>query len=224
MFLSAAFIDAVAAGQWLPLVTAALLSPALAWLVAAKPNYAILLLATVRSRQALVIAVVGGTLLLVISVGLAPHWPEQWLATLTTSGQFAQPILLSGRFLILLALLRWRRPEARLILALAIVPQTFYWYETLPLMLVPATLRQSLALSLVSSCGFLIERGLLMQRFGMTRQEDSALLIALVYLPCVLLVLQRRNEGELPFWVRPIVTRYRSWRNHPPGASNSPTG
>ena len=50
----------------------------------------------------------------------------------------------------LLAILRWRRPEARLLIALACVPQSMLLYETVPLFLVPRTFRESALLVALS--------------------------------------------------------------------------
>jgi hypothetical protein len=45
------------------------------------------------------------------------------------------PVLRPGGWLLLLALIRWRTPEGRLLAALACVPQTGGLYDTLPLFL-----------------------------------------------------------------------------------------
>jgi hypothetical protein len=52
--------------------------------------------------------------------------------------------------LLLLALVRWRRPEARLLAALACVPQTSALNETLPLYLVARNRAQVAVLALLS--------------------------------------------------------------------------
>jgi hypothetical protein len=47
-----------------------------------------------------------------------------------------------GGFLLLLAFLRWRQPEARMLGLLALIPHTTSSYEQLPLLLIPQTKRR----------------------------------------------------------------------------------
>ena len=113
-----------------------------------------------------------------------------------------------GGLFVLLTLLRWRRPEARLILFLACVPQVGSWYELLPLFLVPVTMQESMALVISSSLGFL-----LYYQFGAGRseleinQQIGALMVAFGYLPAVIMVLRRPNEGELHPWLARLGER-----------------
>lgn len=202
IFLSSAFVIAVRASQWSPLMTAALCLPAAAWLLAAKPNLGLTLIAYTRSTTAIKVAVIGGAVLLLASIALLPRWPAYWIANVRSVDQFTIPITRGGGIFVLLALLRWRRPEARLIVALACVPQTVYWYEALPLLLVPATFRESLILSLTSSCGFLLERQLVGFQANVPFRDVGTLMIAFVYLPATLMVLLRPNTGERPDWLR----------------------
>jgi hypothetical protein len=55
---------------------------------------------------------------------------------------------LPGGFLLALAALRWRRPEARLLLAIAIAPQTIVPYDLVPLAVVPESRREVLLMAL----------------------------------------------------------------------------
>ena len=136
-----------------------------------------------------------------------PAWPKWWLASLHARTEMTPRVLGKG-FLIVLAVLRWRRPEARLLIALALIPQTPNWYEALPLHLIPATYRQSLAYSLVSSLGYVIAGC----SFGTIRRAPTSdvgsMMVAFAYLPALALVLRRKNEGELPA----VVTWMRSLR------------
>ncbi len=212
IFLSSAFVIAAAAGQWSPLLTAALCIPSLAWVVAAKPNIGLALLASTTSQRALKTAVLGTAVLLVISLMLLPDWPVHWFNALKTTGYMNAPIALPGGVFVLLALLRWRRPEARLIIALACVPQTNSWYEALPLMLVPFTFRETLTMSLVSSLGFLFEWAFVTAHGDVAvNRVVGILMVAFVYLPATLLVLLRSNEGESPAFLS--FLRRRSLQN-----------
>lgn len=201
LFLSASFVVAAKAAQWSPLIAAGFCLPAVAWVFACKPNIGMAALAAMPSRSAVRTAIVGGVVLSAISFALLPSWPADWLAALRSAGHMSAPITWPGGVLVLLALLRWRRPEARLIVTMACVPQTPNWYEALPILLVPATLFQSLVLSLISSLGFLYEW--LLYRPNATYVDIEPLMIALVYLPATLMVLRRRNEGDVPQW--PVI-------------------
>ena len=199
LFLSVAFVISVRRVQWAPLLTAGMHLPSLAWLWIAKPNIGLALLLAFRSRKTMVVAVAGGLLLLAVSLLILPRWPVEWLAAVGTAHHTEAPIAQPGGFLVLLALLRWRRWEARLIVALACVPQSLFWYDTLPLLLVARTFRESLILSLVSSLGFVLDL-LFLQDLEIQAYYDrfGALLIAVAYLPATLLVLLRPNEGTVP--------------------------
>jgi len=105
-----------------------------------------------------------------------------------------------GGPVLLLALLRWRRPEARLLLALAIVPQSILFYDQLLLWLVPATMRQSVLLSLLSVLALILgERGF---PAGAGHAEVTAayapMIMALLFLPCLIMVLRRPNVSDEP--------------------------
>jgi hypothetical protein len=56
----------------------------------------------------------------------------------------------AGGFVALLGLFRWRRPEARLLVALACVPQTMLLYEALPPFLIPRTIGEVVVLLVAS--------------------------------------------------------------------------
>jgi hypothetical protein len=201
MFGSAAFIFAAGSAQWSPLFTAALGIPLLAATFAAKPTIG-LALALSGSSRVQKNALVGGIVLLLASLLLLPGWPAEWLANVQKAKHIAPPLLRFGGVFILLSLSRWKRPEARLIVALACVPQTGAWYEALPLFLVPATYYETMLLAVTSSLGFLLyyPRMDLVSEIRVN-QDVGALIVALVYLPATIMVLRRPNEGRLPPWL-----------------------
>jgi hypothetical protein len=80
-------------------------------------------------------AVAGAVALLVLSLLIVPGWPAEWLAALHRTNHIA-PVLKPWGWVLLLAAIRWRTPEGRLLLALACIPQTTSLYESLPLFLV----------------------------------------------------------------------------------------
>jgi hypothetical protein len=110
----------------------------------------------------------------------------------------------------ILLLLRWRRPEARLVLALACVPQTPLLYGTVPLFVVPSTIVEGGVLWLGSWLAALWlsiggPYGSRLDRFTVSATAIGWLL----YLPCVLMVLRRPNEGYAPAWLESRLSRWR---------------
>jgi hypothetical protein len=141
----------------------------------------------------------GGLALLLISLAFFPGWPKSWLGRLHYTTYLRAPIVELGGVAILLVLLRWRRPEARLIALLACVPQVGSWYEALPVLLVPSTLNEAMVLASLSSLGWLAEDHLLTAPTEIeVNQQLRALVVAFVYLPAVIMVLRRPNESEAP--------------------------
>lgn len=205
MFGSAAFLVAAGAAQWSPLFTAAIGIPVLGVFFAAKPTIG-LALGVTGDWQLQKFALIGGVMLSIVSLLVFPRWPFVWLGQLHYATQMAPPLVRGGGIFILLALLRWRRPEARLIVALACVPQVGSWYEMLPLFLVPATSRETMIFASVSSLGFVLQDHVVTTTSEVEyNQQAAALIVALGYLPAVLMVLLRPNQGEIPWWLKRIV-------------------
>ncbi|MEO8193394.1 MAG: hypothetical protein ABI681_06055 [Gemmatimonadales bacterium] len=208
VFLSSAFVIAARRGQWSPLLTAAYSLPWLAWTLPAKPNIGLAVFASFSSKRMVKVAVFGGGLLCLVSLALLPTWPRDWLSHLNEARHTAAPIMQRGGFLVLLALLRWRRPEARMLVALACIPQSMYWYDILPLFLIPATFRESLVLALVSSTGLIFEGFLLDDSNLLTLYRDfNSLIVAVAYLPATIMVLRRPNVGAIPFLRKKLPER-----------------
>jgi hypothetical protein len=135
--LSPPALEAVLLGQWSPWLTAAVGIPWLGFIWAAKPPVGLALFAGWPSRAALY----GGIAVVILSFVLLPHWPTMWLDAVQSSGQYRAPVQRFGGFVLLLAWLRWRKPEARMLGVLALIPHTTSVYELLPLFLVPQTKR-----------------------------------------------------------------------------------
>lgn len=117
--LSAGFFADMANGQWPVVLLAGIAVPSLAVLWGCKPSVGLALFAGWPSR--LTVAV--GIIMAVISIAILPRWPLDWLHNLAGAPHVA-PILRPGGFLLLLAFLRWRSPEARVLGVLALVPHT----------------------------------------------------------------------------------------------------
>ena len=134
--VSGAFLFAMRNGQVTPLIVAACLIPRLGFLLVVKPNMGLALWLTRPNRQ----AVVGGAVVLLLSLLVLPTWPLDWIHNVRSQGQHLQPPLMRPfGFLLLLAALRWRTLEGRLILFLSVVPQNSLPHELVPLALIPAS-------------------------------------------------------------------------------------
>jgi hypothetical protein len=218
LLFSGPFLMAVLMGQWSILLTAAFLLPAFAWLYVVKPSMgAGLWLARPTWRAAAM-----GAALILASL-LADHdWPSRWLANLAALPRHRPPILEPGGVLLLLALLRWRLPEARLLVALSCVPQLLYFYDQLPLMLVARTARESMLLSVLSLLGLTAVWALTPD--GVRPAFRAApWVLATIHLPCLVIVLRRRNE--LP--VQPataLLGRLRDWLATRRSPGDDPSG
>lgn len=193
LFSASAIIGGVG-GQWSPLLTAGVAVPWLSALWVCKPGIGLALWCGYPRRQ----AVIGGLALVVLSLLVMPAWPRDWLGVLG-SPVHAPPLLRPGGFLMLAALLRWRRPEGRLLVALCCLPYVTTLYETLPLFLVPANRYQAyllLALSYVAAVvqAWLVPSGSLLQQVV----GRWPVLLVCLYLPAVVMVLLRPNQAPRP--------------------------
>jgi hypothetical protein len=201
MFVSMAFASSVQLAQWNILTTAMLFLPWLAVFTAVKPQSALPILITSPSRTSIVAALIGGAVLFAASLLLLPGWPVEWWHILRGGQQMVAPVKRLGGVVVLLALVRWRRPEVWLIVLTAITPQSWAWYNVLVLLAIPATYREAAALSLASSFGALAV-GLSAQNW-ISPERDwvwGAAMMAFAYLPATIVVLRRPNVHETPSW------------------------
>jgi hypothetical protein len=203
LFISEAFLSSARLGQWSILLTAALFLPWLAIFAIAKPQSSIPVLAGSTSRRPIAFAIAGGVVLLAISTVLQPHWIAEWFAGVRNARHMEPPITRFAGFLVLLVLLRWRRPESWLVLSLACLPQSWGWYGTLPLFTVPATFGQAVFLAGVAVVGGNVAAMVIPAHptaNGFYYWAGSVVMIT-IYLPSVILILRRPNEGPLPAWM-----------------------
>ena len=188
MFASAPFVQACILGQWSPLLTAAALLPVLQFAAAAKPTIGLVAWLHRPSWKGAAIAAV----LVAVSLVILPTWPRDWLAAASTTGRYRGPATtLIGCFL-LLGILRWRRREGRLFVALSLVPQLPVFYDTLPLWLIPSTWVRSALLAAASWVGYLIW---FPSRASPLQNEIAApLAVATIWAPALLLLLLLPRE------------------------------
>jgi len=181
---------ALQTSQWSPLMTAAALLPSFGWVLIAKPTIGLAFFtAYPRWKTA-----VGCALLLILSFVVWPGWLPAWLATFDSAPHIVAPVMRPGGFLVLLALLKWRRPEARLLAALACIPHTTVPYETIPLFLIPQTWLQSFALWVCAVLSY-VAQAYTGPYFTQLEYWTSGakFIVLLMYLPCTAMVLSRPN-------------------------------
>jgi hypothetical protein len=195
---SAPFLYAATSGQIVPLVVAAMLVPSLGWLAPMKFTLAGAGFAYNLSLRYLALA--AGVV--IVSILLWPWWPVQWFHELhdTVPGTYYHvPVLLSGGFLLLGAVLRWRAPDARLLVVMACLPQTMFYYDQLPLLVISRTRRQALAMALGSWAAPLI--AILLHPSSADRTVlfgwNAPIILACYYFPCLAIVLFRPNPAAL---------------------------
>ena len=142
---SAPLWAAVAQVQWTPLLVSLWIWPVLLPLALLKPNSGVAL----ASKQITKKGLIGVLLIILISIILLPSWPLSWIES-AKHGRHLIPILFGPGPLLIFAAFRWRNPEARLLLLLAFMPQTLYFYDQLALLLTAKNLRQQLIIVIAS--------------------------------------------------------------------------
>jgi len=205
VFASVPYLTAAVLGQLTPLIVAAGFIPALQWVYAAKPTIAAALFAARPSLRGAALAV----LLLLVSLILLPHWPVDWLHALAHTPHHRAAVMRPFGFLVLLALLRWRTPEGRLVAMLACVPQVFFFYDQLPLMLTARTGRQLSLLVVATWTAWAITWTTCTHKPACVEFAEP-LILPFLYLPALVLVLRRPNEGTMPPWVDRLTQRIAS--------------
>jgi hypothetical protein len=162
--------------------------------------------------------VVAGAVLIAVSFLLQPHWVQDWLAALDSpnvapgfhSGHYAI-VQFPGGILVLTALARWRRPEARLLVALACVPQTLLPYEAVLLFLIPRGWLECAAMLVLSYVMFFVAIRGGSTTFAVRTLTLGPAVTWTMYLPATLMVLRRANEGAIPDWLEQRFENWPAW-------------
>jgi len=198
-FLSVSFVVNVELVQWSSLMAAAAMMPALSWLACAKPNIGVAIAAATPRIRTLVIMATVSALLVAISFIVLPSWFDQWLENVRAAPHFRASVTRPGGFLLLLGLLRWRRPEARFFCALACTPLTPTFYDPVLLYVVTRTTREALTLSVGSVVLYFViaisNPTPIISIWGEVLAKAS---IWVIYVPCLVMILRRPNEGDVP--------------------------
>jgi hypothetical protein len=208
--LSASVISVMDSVQWSPLLAAATVIAPLGVVFAAKPTIGLAMFAARPSRWALV----GGIAVTAVAFFVQPHWVAEWRVALRDRVGISAFVLQPGGAVALLCLLRWRRPEARMLAVLVCVPMTPVLYECVPLLLIPRRWWEAAVLvvaSYVVAFWMVIDPLTDLSSYA-RNMASSAHVIAVVLIPlATLLVLLRPNEGTIPRWLEQRVGHWPTW-------------
>jgi hypothetical protein len=195
MFCSMPYLWAANAGQISPIMTASALLPWLGFIAPIKPQIGVAALSYKPNRIALIgsIAFIGLTLI------AGPAWPKEWMDILPqrVANVYRSPVTVMGGPILLIALARWKRADARLLLVMSLVPQNMLFYDQLLLWLIPKTRNELMILGTLSLIAPLVAS------IGMGSSPDIAevnrryapAILWLIYVPCLVMVLRRKNEA-----------------------------
>jgi hypothetical protein len=154
ILLSASFRSSVSLVQVAPFLACAVMAPRGWWSFAAavKPNVAAAAWATADDRVKALRFLIAPAVLAAVSLVLWPGWPLEWLEAVRVGGTANRPlVMVPGGWLLLLAAVAWRRPEARWLLAMALIPTNPKVYDALPLLvLLPRSHKGALVWALLS--------------------------------------------------------------------------
>ena len=216
LLVTEAFVSACRLGQWSMILTASLFIPILGVLSVVKPQASLPVLLANESRRIYLIALAGAAVLLVMSFLLQPAWVASWIHNVRNASPLDARVTSAAGVLILLVLVRWRRPEAWLIASLACMPQSVGWYGTLPLLTVPRSIGESLILAATSGLGAYVGGFVMPQETSLDGifRWTGELIVVTVYLPAVIMVLRRPNDAEPPPWLSFVIARWRGRSSH----------
>jgi hypothetical protein len=216
---------AISIAQFSPYFFAGALVPGWQVLAAAKPTLGLIVWCYRPSWWPFV----GAALLGTVSFVILPTWVQEWRSQLTGVGWYlpAAAIWRGGGPLLLLAAFRWRRPEARLLLALAFVPHNFAWYDQLLVFLVAERPREVWSLFVLSWVAAFGSAYALFDLGYIHRPDPFSLFriptVLLLYLPALWMVMRRPNEGSIPSWLELRIAELPRWvRGDPRTQSTDP--
>ena len=204
MFLSVSFFAAAQFAQSTPLILALALVPALRGLTLLKPNLGVALFAWRPAWRTIIVAAA----IFGVSILFWPEWPRRWLISVRSSPAHHAPALTGIGAVALLSILRWRRPEGRLLFAMTVIPHGLYFYDELPLWLVATSRRQALVLSFCSWLGWFLWNA---TSPGPAIADSSVWSVASIYVPALIILLRRPNEGLVPAWLERLLAPLPGW-------------
>ena len=218
VLLSASMLDAVRTAQLSPLLTAGVLLTSVSFVFPLKPHTGLALVVAGARPRAIAIAAITGVSLAAIAFSVQPDWVSQWLHALRQTIHFRAPVFALGGPLLLLAVLRWRRLDARVLLACVCVPHTPTVYDVLPLALAVRTFREGFVFAVLTHAALFLQLARVTTESNGTAPSNAANILNLVvYLPVLTAILLRPNEGPAPAWLEPIIARTPAWLRGRPG-------
>jgi hypothetical protein len=186
VFLCYPYWAAMITAQWTPLLAASACFPLLLPLTVAKPHIGLPVALTNLSQR----GVVGLLAVLALSFLMMPSWLWQWIPQLGGYQHFF-PVLVVPGFLLLLAGLRYRDQDSRLLLLASLVPQRWF-YDPMILFLIPKTRRE-----LIFTLGFSWLLGVWRWYHNPQSMNQVGLWSVLgLYLPMLAVVLLREAKTE----------------------------
>ena len=199
LFASYSFLSAVSLAQWTPLLAVSVLVPAVGFFAAAKPNVGLAVLAGTRNLRALATTLAGCIGVTMVSLIAVPSWPAAWIeATRHAPANVPMVTLLPLGPLLLLSLLRWRRPEARMLAALALTPQNPVPHGSVLMFAAPWRWWEACGLAALSWAvvPLVYRSGVDTTTYSGFAKAMGPATVTLVYLPMVIAVLRRPNRAE----------------------------
>lgn len=196
LLLSAAFIISTSRTQWAPMLLAAAWMPVFGFLATTKPNVGLSSLAAHGRRRDLIVSLVGCTVITLVCFVVRPSWFASWRDAIETAPhiQAAVTVLPFGPVLALAAL-RWRRPEARVMLAFVVIPHTPGIYDLLILFYACRSSRESMVLALLTQA---LYWGIVLfgsfSTFDAYAEGVGRAAVIVVYLPVLAAILARPNQ------------------------------
>ena len=182
---------AAALMQWSPLMVAAARFDLLVVIAICKPNIGLAVLAYRPTKRRLILV---GVAVLASLVVANPVWVRQWFDA-ASSLRYVPPVMIwqGGGPLLLLALLRWRLPEGRLLLTLALLPQNLMSYDQFLLFLVCRRGRETMALVVLSWLArWYVTNSIDPVMMAVNaRQQFPVPVVLLLFLPALLFVMMR---------------------------------
>lgn len=184
-------------GQWSVWLLAAVLIPWLSVFWAAKPTIGLALFIGWPSRTAVIAGLV---LTLVATVLVGTAWIPDWLNVTRHAGRYyLAPVVRPFGFLLLAAFLAWRRPEGRMLGALAVIPHTSSFPDAIYLLLIARTPRE---LAWLVALGYLAATILTLHIYhtldpGSLLSEQWPMLLVCVYLPALGLLLYHAWQDRI---------------------------
>jgi hypothetical protein len=220
LFASAPFVVAASIGQLSPWLFLPVVASWAGVFCTLKPSVGLAAFAARPSWRTVVACLVVGVATLVA----VPSWVRLWLIGVGSSPQHVIPLVaVPGGVLLALAALRWRTPGARLLLALACIPQNPFWYDQLLLFAIPRSRQESIALTAFTQVGF---AAFMVTAFASGEPYQLVarpFVMGFCYIPALFLVLRHPLRDGQPGWLVSLRGLGEKLRSRPLGRPRAPT-